>query len=324
VTTLVTGAGGFAGQHLLRRLLARGGEVVGTTLDGSPPPPRVLTSREAARVRWVSMDLTSGRDVKSVVAEAAPDAVFHLAAQSSVGASFADPVDTWEVNATGTLRLLAALEARVPGARMLVISSGEVYGTVPDREQPIVETRRLDPLSPYGASKAAAEMAAVQAARRGAVAVVIARSFGHTGPGQEPRFALPAFAKQLVELRGRPGDDERVLRVGDLSVRRDLLDVRDVVAAYEVLLERGEPGEAYNVCSGRALALREVVGRMVELTGVPVRVEVDSGRLRSADIPLLLGSPERLEALGWEAAIPLERTLRDLLDSFEPDRPSSP
>jgi GDP-4-dehydro-6-deoxy-D-mannose reductase len=308
------------GQHLLRRLLARDGGVVGTTLDGSPPPPGVLTPGESARVRWVPMDLTSERDVRDVVVQAAPDAVFHLAAQSSVGASFADPVGTWEVNATGTLRLLAALEAEVPRARMLVVSSGEVYGAVADSEQPITEARRLDPLSPYGASKAAAEMAAVQAARRGAVTVVIARSFSHTGPGQEPRFALPAFAEQLVELRGRAGAGERVLRVGDLSVRRDLMDVRDVVAAYEILLERGLPGEAYNVCSGRAVVLREVVDRMVELTGVPVRIEVESRRLRSADIPLLLGSPERLQALGWEAAIPLERTLRDLMDSFEPDR----
>ncbi len=312
--TLVTGGSGFVGQHLLRELLSAGHTVAGGALLGVPPERGALSREERSRVRWVALDVTSEESVAQAVEEYRPEQVYHLAAQSSVRASFADPLATWEVNATGTLRLLHALGARSsPRPRVLVVSSAEVYGMVPEPEQPIAESRPLAPATPYGASKAAAEMAALQAAATGSVEVVVARSFNHIGPGQEEQFALPGFVRQLIEIR--QGKREPVLRVGNLEVYRDLLDVRDVVQAYLRLMEQGEPGGTYNVCSGEAHSLAALVAELVELSGTRARIEVDPARFRPVDLPLLMGDPQHLRALGWQPRIPMRRTLLDILDA---------
>lgn len=245
---LVTGAGGFVGQHLIRELLEAGHSVFGGTQDGAAPREGVLSAREMEAVSWVPLDVTSAGSVAAAVASAEPAEVYHLAGQSSVARSFSFPVDTWDVNATGTLRLTCALAGEgLKETRVLLASSADVYGRVPEDEQPIREDRPLSPASPYAASKAAAEMAARQASASGGPQVVIARSFVHTGPGQDGRFAIPSFAHQLAGVRA--GRCEPTLRVGNLSVRRDVLDVRDVVRAYTCLLARGRAGEVYNVCS---------------------------------------------------------------------------
>lgn len=298
---LVTGAGGFVGSWLLRDLLGEGHEVFAGTSDPLPP--------EGQGARWVAMDVTSDDSVRRALEAAAPDAVYHLAGQSSVGASFGDPLGTWDVNATGTLRLVAALPK---GARLLFVGSGEAYGVVPEDEQPIREDRPLRPTNPYAASKAAAEMAVLQAAASGGVQAVAARSFNHTGPGQDTRFAIASFARQLAQLRA--GGASPVLRVGNLSPRRDMLDVRDVVRAYRVLMERGESGAVYNVASGRAPSIREMVEILIDLSGTGARVEVDPERVRPTDVPVLRGDASRLRALGWEPRIPLRQTLADLLE----------
>jgi GDP-4-dehydro-6-deoxy-D-mannose reductase len=311
-TDLVTGAAGFVGQHLVRRLVHEGRTVVGGSLDGLPPPPAVLTAQECGRVQWVELDITSRPQLEEVLTRVRPDRIFHLAGQASVGSSFGDVLGTWEVNATATLQLLVAASGIVPEARVLVVSSSEVYGAVPAEEQPIEEDRPLRPVNPYGASKAAAEIAARQHAAACGLHVVIARSFNHTGPGQETRFALPSWAEQLRRM-AEEGTELPVLRVGNLEAKRDLLDVRDVVDAYCLLLERGRSGEVYNVCSGVAHTLRRVVEWMVEASGTEARIEVDPERMRPVDTPLLLGDPSRLRALGWEPRIPLTRTVADLL-----------
>lgn len=297
---LVTGAAGFVGSWLVRELAAAGHTVFAAGHEESPPPG----------TRWLRMDVTSTASVREAVEHSAPEAVFHLAGQASVGDSFADPEGTWEVNATGTLRVAGALPK---GARLLLAGSAEVYGPVPEAEQPIREDRPLRPANPYAASKAAAEMAALQAGAGGGVEVVIARSFNHTGPGQDARFALPSFARQLAEIAA--GRREPVLRVGNLSARRDLLDVRDVVRAYVTLMERGASGEAYNVASGEARSIGEAVETLVELSGTGARVEVDEERVRPVDVPLLLGDAGKLRALGWAPRTPFRRTLEDLLSS---------
>jgi GDP-4-dehydro-6-deoxy-D-mannose reductase len=312
VRVLVTGADGFVGQHLVRELLAAGATVFGGTQHGAPDGARMLSPREREGVRWVALDVTSDGSVAGAVAAAEPEHVYHLAGQSSVGRSFSLPMQTWDVNATGTLRLTSALaEAGLRDCRVLVASSAEVYGRVPEAQQPIREDRPLAPASPYAASKAAAEMAALQATASGGPPVVIARSFVHTGPGQDGRFAIASFAHQLADVRA--GRCEPVLRVGNLAVRRDVLDVRDVVRAYRRLVERGDAGGVYNVCSGEAHELREMVEEMIELSGTGARIEADPERFRPVDLPLLLGDAGRLRALGWRPEVPLRQTLSDLL-----------
>jgi GDP-4-dehydro-6-deoxy-D-mannose reductase len=299
---LVTGAAGFVGSWLVRDLLAGGHSVVGASQDGRPAP------RSAPGAEWVALDVTSQPSVAAALDAARPEAVFHLAGQASVGDSFNDPLGTWDVNATGTLRMACALPR---GARLLLVSSAEAYGVVPEDEQPIREDRPLRPTNPYAASKAAAEMVALQAGCGGAE-VVVARAFNHTGPGQDPRFALPSFARQVAAIRA--GRAEPLLRVGNLSARRDLLDVRDVVRAYVRLVQAGEPGAVYNVCSGEARSMAEAVEELVEISGTRARVEVDPARVRPVDLPLLLGDNARLRALGWTPEIPFRRTLGDLLE----------
>jgi GDP-4-dehydro-6-deoxy-D-mannose reductase len=311
VRALITGARGFAGGHLARALLDEGVRVWGGSLEGVAPAGGLLAGAEAESVTWLPMDVTRQESIEEALATARPDHLFHLAGQSSVGASFADPQATWEVNAMGTVRLLEGVRRHAPGARVLVISTAEVHGRVEQDQLPLREDAPLRPVSPYGASKAAAEMAALQAAAQG-VEVVIARSFNHIGPGQDTRFAIASFAAQLAAMGGGSGDG--VLRVGNLEVRRDFLDVRDVARAYRVLLERGETGGVYNVCSGTSHQLGELVRRMVELSGSGARVEMDAARVRPVDIPELRGDSTRLRGLGWEPRIPMEQTLRDLLE----------
>jgi GDP-4-dehydro-6-deoxy-D-mannose reductase len=300
---LVTGAAGFVGSWLVRDLAGSGYTTFAGGLGESPADPLAGTDG------WVSLDVTSAASVREALAEVRPQVVFHLAGQASVGDSFADPEGTWEVNATGTLRIACSLPR---GARMLVVSSAEVYGAVPESEQPIREDRPLSPGNPYAASKAAAEMAALQAGAAGSVAIVVARAFNHTGPGQDDRFALPSFARQLAVLTSDGGDP--VLRVGNLSARRDLLDVRDVVRAYRILMERGTPGMVYNVASGIARSMTDVVAELVRISGRDARVEVDEERVRPVDVPLLVGDASRLNALGWRPEIPFATTLRDLFN----------
>jgi GDP-4-dehydro-6-deoxy-D-mannose reductase len=193
---------------------------------------------------------------------------------------------------------------------------------VPEAEQPIPEERALCPINPYAASKAAAEMVALQVAATTGVEVVIARSFTHTGPGQDARFALAGFAQQLASMP--EVIMEPVLRVGNLSVRRDYLDVRDAVRAYQRLLDVGENGTVYNVCSGEAHELGDLVQTLVEMSGTGARIEVDPDRFRPADIPLLCGNPERIQALGWSAAIPMQQTLSDLVACNQKAGPGLP
>ncbi|HEX2093116.1 MAG TPA: GDP-mannose 4,6-dehydratase [Longimicrobiaceae bacterium] len=313
---LVTGAAGFVGQHLVRELLAAGFVVYGGTADGAPPEGRTLSAGERDRVCWILLDVTSERSVAAAVERAEPGSVYHLAGQASVADSFARPLVTWDVNATGTLRLVCALsEAGFRDTRVLLASSAEVYGTVPEAEQPIPEERPVRPGTPYAASKAAAEIVALQATAAGGPQVVIARSFNHTGPGQDTRFALPSFAHQLIEMRA--GRCDPTLRVGNLSVRRDILDVRDVVRAYRCLIERANAGEVYNVCSGDAHKLHNMVEQMIELSATGARIEVDAERFRPVDLPLLVGDGHRVRALGWRPEIPLRQTLSELLSDAE-------
>ena len=290
---LVTGRSGFVGGWLVGHLADIGDDIVALDDD---------------------LDILDEAALTDAVVAAAPDAICHLAAQASVGASWKDPATTFSVNTIGTVRLLAAAEACGARPRVLLISSAEVYGAVTPHELPLREDRTLAPASPYAASKAAAEMAGIGAWLGRGLEVLRARPFNHTGPGQRPDFVVPSLARQVAQVRatGAPS-----LLAGNLEARRDIADVRDVVVAYRALLEHGAPGEVYNVCTGRSVAIADVARALLDAEGLDVPIEVDPARIRPIDIPELRGDPAALTAAtGWSPSIPLDQTLRDILAAF--------
>ncbi len=305
---LVTGAGGFVGRHLAMALHGQGAVVHGIGLGEAPElPDGVLAS-------WRGVDLADREAVIEALLEVRSGVVFHLAGQASAARSFTEPVETFRANVGGTWNVLEAAREAVPHARILVVGTSEVYGpSAPGTRTS--ESAPFAPVSPYALSKAVAERCAEAWGRQHGMEVVRTRSFGHTGPGQHPQFALPSFARQLAAIER--GEAEPVLHVGNLDVVRDLSDVRDVAQAYLALMERGKAGNAYNVCRGEGVKLADVVTRLVASARVPVRIEVDPARLRPADVPHLVGDPTAIERdTGWRATTPLETTLADVLEEW--------
>jgi GDP-4-dehydro-6-deoxy-D-mannose reductase len=307
VRVLVTGAGGFVGRHLVRALAGEGHEVHGLVHPSDP----VAGLAELAMTQHPG-DVVDGAAFEATVAAVVPEAVVHLAALSFVPAAERDPLPTYRVNVGGTLAVLAAMRARVPKARLLFIGSGDAYGAVRPDEVPIGEDVPLRPLSVYGASKAAAEVTAAQWARSYGLDVVRVRPFNHTGPGQTPTFVCPAMAKQVADIEA--GRQEPVIRAGNLDPVRDLSDVRDVVAGYVALLERGKTGEVYNLCSGTGCSIRELIDLLRSLARVPIEVTQDPALVRPVEVPRIVGSHARATAdTGWRPRIPFEQTVADVL-----------
>jgi GDP-4-dehydro-6-deoxy-D-mannose reductase len=260
------------------------------------------------------LDLRDAEEVCRVVRSTRPDVIFHLAGRTSDAASFAAPEETMAVNVLGTLHVLEAARTLEEGCRVLVAGSSAVYGRVEEAELPIREECRHRPLSPYGSSKAAQDLLARQYFESYGLDVVRAIPFNTTGPGQGTEAALPAFAQQIVEVeRGRRPP---IMEVGDLSARRDLLDVRDAVRALLLLAEYGASGEAYNICSGRTWAIGELLARLLEQGfGPEIAVRRDPTRTRPASIPVQVGDNQKLrDDTGWRPEIAMEQTLRDLLE----------
>lgn len=305
---LVTGADGFVGQWLVQALLSAGHSVTGAVRDGRPIPGR-LTTEEVAAVQWVPLDLQDHASIDAVAREAA-DWVVHLAAVASSVEAGRDPAHAWAVNAAGTARLVESLAGSMTG-RVVVVSTSEVYG--PGEARLRRETDPVNPLSPYAASKAAAEIAALEAGRRTGLAVMIARSFPHTGPGQTTTYVAPAFLDR-IRIAQRTG--AVAVKTGNLDPVRELLDVRDVVEAYLALLERGRAGEIYNVARGTGITIGELFKRLAETAGVRALPEPDPSLLRANDVPHLIGDPAKIfTETGWAARRPLAETLRDLVDA---------
>lgn len=310
---VVTGADGFVGGWLVRELLQGGHHVVGAVRIGGVPPA-LLTEAERLRVQWVDFDLMAPESV-TALARLGTDGVVHLAAVASGADARQDPGYAWNVNAAGTARLADAF-GRVKAAGegdplFLLVSTGEVYGG--GGRRPLVETDPVRPRSPYAASKLGAEIAGREVADRTGLRFAVARSFPHTGPGQSDKYVVPALALRIRTAKriGAP-----VIKTGNLTPVRDLVDVRDVARAYRLLLERGAPGETYNVARGEGVALTEVVDRLTRLLDHRVIVESDQALLRPNDIDYLVGDPARIRRdTGWAPTIPLDQTLKDLLDA---------
>ena len=338
---LITGITGFVGGYLARAL-ARG-EGGG----GMPEAPNIFgtsypqaPTADACNIFY--LDLRAECDVTDIVRRVRPDWVFHLAAVTNVRSSWQARRETLETNVLGTHNLLEAVRLEAPRARVLFVSSSDVYGDAEKGETPLAEDRPFCVTNPYAYSKAAGEMMCGFYERIEGLDIVIVRQFPHTGPGQAPDFVCADWARQVVRIER--GESEPVLRVGNLDVRRDFSDVRDVVEAYVALMRKGRRGEVYNVCSGKAVALREILDFLVGEAGAAggantarlssaratapgaqatggktaqapaIRVEVDPAKLRKTDVPLLIGDNRKIVAeTGWSPRILLSQTLRDLL-----------
>jgi len=290
VRALITGGRGFVGHHLAAHLAEAGDEVVAIDKE---------------------TDIADQGALDPVLAAAAPDAVYHLAALTHVGESWEAPAEVLRVNVLGTAAVLAAARALPNAPRVLVVSSAEVYGIVRPEDLPLTEESPSAPVTPYAASKAAAEAVALQAFRGYGQPVIVVRPFNHVGPGQAPTFAVPALARRIVEAR-QAGTGE--LRVGTLTTRRDFTDVRDVVKAYRLVVTGAEPGLVYNVCSGHDVEIARIAEQLLALAGADLTLVEDPNLVRPVDVPVLRGSPARLhETTGWKPEIPLETTLADVL-----------
>ncbi len=285
----VTGAGGFVGRHLTAHLEAEGDDVVALA-EG--------------------VDVTDEEVLCAAVAEAAPDVLYHLAGWAHVGDSWKHPTEVFRVNVLGTAVVLEACRRAAVG-RVLVVGSADAYGRFSPDDLPLREELPLRPVTPYGASKAAAEVLALQAHRSTGAGVVLTRSFNHTGPGQSPSFVVPALALRIAEAVAAGGGE---VRVGNLSAARDLLDVEDVVRAYRRLALLGEAGTAYNVCSGVPVVIEDVARLLAELSGAEMRLVVDPELVRPVDVPVVVGDSSRLRALGWRPEVAFVETLRRVLD----------
>jgi GDP-4-dehydro-6-deoxy-D-mannose reductase len=311
VRALVTGIAGFVGGHLVDLLSAEHPEVeiFGLVRPGWPVPPSL-----PERATLVEVELEDAAAVGAALGRIAPERIVHLAAQSSPQQSWADPEGTFRTNLFGLLHILEWLRPRRAAApRLLVIGSAEEYGQVAPEDLPVRETAPLRPLTPYASSKVAQGFLALQYALATEVPAICTRTFHHTGPSRGPSFAEASFARQIAEIEA--GQRPPVVEVGNLDAVRDFTDVRDVVRAYWLLLERGTPGQVYNVCSGVPLRVRTILETLIALARQPIEVRVDPKRLLHVDMPAVYGDASKLKAAtGWEPRFGLEQTLGDLLE----------
>lgn len=305
---LITGIGGFVGGHLAQHLRAvsPGSIIHGTVLFRGQAAPD-------ASVIYHELDLKDARAVSQLIADVRPDHVYHLAAQASPRRSFAEPWETLENNIRAQLNLIQACLALSPLPRLLIVSSAEIYGPVQPEQLPIDETTPFRPISPYGVSKVAQDMLGLQYYLSHGLPVIRARPFNHFGPGQSEGFVAPDFAIQIARIEA--GQQEPIIRVGNLSAQRDFTDVRDVVRAYRLLMEHGAAGEAYNIASGCSYSIQQLLDILLQHSSAVIEVQPDPNRLLPIDVPIIRGDARRLRAVtGWEPTIRFEDTLLDILN----------
>ena len=299
---LITGGTGFVGKHLIQFLKPKNSRIA--VLASGP------TSTPEPDVDYYEVDIRDRDAVRSVVQKVEPDQIYHLAGITTIAASWSDPQLTYEVNVWGASSLFRAAMSLPSPPRILNVSTAQVYAP---SSYPLSEGSLVWPDNPYAASKAMAELLIVEYQRHQAGGIVTARAFNHTGPGQPPNFVLPSMAKQFAEIE--VGLQPAKLIVGNIDVKRDFTDIRDVVRAYCLLLGQGRTGEIYNVCSGSAICLSEIVQLFESISGVDVNIETDEGRVRCNDVMHICGDPNKIRnATGWRPQISLRETVVSLLD----------
>jgi GDP-4-dehydro-6-deoxy-D-mannose reductase len=307
---LVTGATGFAGGHLVEALLSQGNErIVGVARHAVWPD---VWNHLAGRVELRPCDVGERETLEAILRDVQPERIYHLAGYPHVGRSFQEPEAAWQGNLTATRSLYDAIAHWGGRPRILFVGSGLVYGESETADLGWDETCLLRPNNPYAASKAATDLMSYQYTRHPGLDIVRARPFNHIGPHQSPQFAISSFARQLADIeRGR---QEPVLETGNLQPCRDLTDVRDVAAAYVLLLERGRSGEAYNVGSGQTYAMQTVLDRLIALSGVTVEVRQKANLLRATDAAVIRANTDKLRReTGWSPRFTLDQTLTDTL-----------
>jgi GDP-4-dehydro-6-deoxy-D-mannose reductase len=296
--SLITGAAGFVGGHLRTHLEASGDEVIGVDRE---------------------YDVTDASSMRDLFSDVRPDIVYHLAALTHVGDSWTQREEFTRVNVVGTQRVLDAAYDAAPMTTTIVVSSSEVYGIVSEQDQPLRETFRVAPTNPYSSSKVEAERVAHEASRRGQQVIVV-RPFNHIGPGQSPSFVVPALVARLLDARDA---GETSIRVGDLSIRRDFTDARDVVRAYRLLAQLGVAGEVYNVASGHDVAIDEIARELVARIAPGTQLVIDESLRRPVEVTVSRGSNDKLRAAtGWSPLIALRQSLEDVIDDLVTQRAS--
>jgi len=311
VRALITGITGFAGSHLAEYLLNRNDVEVYGTIRWRSRTENIDAIR--TRIYLLECDLTDASSVDRVIFEVRPDLIFHLAAQSFVPTSWHAPAETLMNNILSQLHIFEAVRRAGLRPRVQIACSSEEYGLVYPTEVPITEENPLRPLSPYGVSKVAQDLLGYQYFQSYGLFIVRTRAFNHTGPRRGEVFVTSNFAKQIAEIEA--GLREPVVYVGNLTAKRDFTDVRDIVRGYWLALEKGEPGEVYNICQGKTWTVKEVLETLIELAQIEVKIQVESGRFRPSDVPVLWGSCDKFHRqTGWQPEIPLQETLEDLLN----------
>jgi len=302
---LIIGAAGFVGGYLINEMYDNGMEIYATKL-----PHEKL---ENSRARIYDLDIMNKRDIVTLLFEIRPDYIFHLAAQSSVGLAWKNPGLTVDVNIKGSINVMDAIRELYYKPRVLLIGSGEEYGHIQPGETPITETNPLRPGNIYAATKACQNMIGKIYSKAYDMELMMVRAFNHIGPGQASLFVVSDFCKQVAEIE--KGLREPIMKVGNLAAKRDFTDVRDVVKAYVKLVQLGEAGEIYNVGSGNAKAIQDILELIVSMSKAVIKVEIDPNKLRPVDVPIIEVDITKLHQLtGWKPQIPLEQTIRETLD----------
>lgn len=313
----ITGIAGFAGSYLAEELLRAGYQVSGSLLENESTKYIAHIEKE---LNLVTLDILDLGSCQAMLQKLRPDYVYHLAAIASVGRSFDQESLTFAVNFHGTLNMLGAAQPLKRLKRFLFVSSAECYGIFGSGRKTLTEAQPLNPISPYGIAKAAAEQASLYYFRQHRLPVVVARSFNHSGPRQSDKFVIPAFASQIAMIEA--GLQKPVLSVGDLNARRDFSDVRDIVRGYRLISEKSKPGEVYQLCSGRAVSIKQMLDRLISIANRDIIVKRDPAKVRKTDLPLLRGSYRKAaQAVGYSVRYKLRQTLTDTLDYWRGEMP---
>jgi GDP-4-dehydro-6-deoxy-D-mannose reductase len=311
VRILITGAGGFVGGHLVEHLLTQPGVVVDAAVFA---PPGQNPRLDSLKVNQLQVDLRDAEAVDCLIETLQPDMLIHLAALANVAQSFKAPWETLENNILAQINVLEAIRKTCPQARVLVISSAEIYGAA-GGSRGLDEFTPFEPANPYSVSKVAQDMLGLQYFIAHRIPVIRARPFNHIGPGQGRGFVTTDFASQIAAIEAR--QREPVIFVGNLAAERDFTDVRDVVRAYTLMLTQGQPGDVYNVCSGRAYSIQYLLDTLLSYSTVEIEVRQDPARMRPSDVPRRIGDAAKLrQRTGWERVIPLEQSLLDILNDW--------